>query len=107
MRLMIATLALVLLIVVDQAWYRGKYTSAVNHAIMQTISRFWSRGRRGSSARPRMGSNGFDQLLGDVGGRTCRQGLIREDRAYSPHDCEEPSQCGGRGPCFPTFEPSV
>jgi hypothetical protein len=26
MRLMIATLALVLLIVVDQAWYRGKYT---------------------------------------------------------------------------------
>jgi hypothetical protein len=40
MRLMIATLALVLLIVVDQAWYKGKYTSAVNHAVLQTISRF-------------------------------------------------------------------
>ena len=40
MRLMIATLALVLLIVVDQAWYKGKYTSAVNRAVMQTISRF-------------------------------------------------------------------
>jgi hypothetical protein len=37
---MIATLALVLLIVVDQAWYKGKYTSAVNHAVLQTISRF-------------------------------------------------------------------
>ena len=26
-----------------------------------------------------MGSNGFDQLLGDVGGRTCRQGLANAD----------------------------
>jgi hypothetical protein len=40
MRLMIAAFVLVLLIVIDRAWYSGKYTSAVSHAISQTIYRF-------------------------------------------------------------------
>jgi hypothetical protein len=40
MRLMIVAFAVILLIVIDRWWYRGHYTSAVSHAVSQTISRF-------------------------------------------------------------------
>jgi hypothetical protein len=39
MRLMLVALAFVVLIVIDRWWYQGHYTSAVSHAISQTISR--------------------------------------------------------------------
>jgi hypothetical protein len=39
MRLMIAALVLVLLILIDRAWYGGKYASAVSYAISQTVYR--------------------------------------------------------------------